>query len=235
MHQMLADVPVIRWNGLRVAWDFVELPSQLMELLLGRETLDLFARHHETGARVPDELFAKMIAARYMGALMMMRQLSQGKLDLELHASRDRRTRRPRRVVAVSFAITWCRTEAPTIARRFRICSAGRRLRGELLQLNWAEVLGCRCLHTDSSAKASQSRRRPCFQGRSPQPRQQRSAEQLFREFMGRDRSECTRWFARRPGQAGAHQRRGLLLPAGRSRTATRWNTSMRSPKVCQR
>lgn len=87
LHHCTSKVEVPSRAGIHVAWDWVELPSQLMEnWTWEREALDLFARHHETDEPLPDDIYDRMVAARrFMGGWSQMRQLSLGTVDLALH------------------------------------------------------------------------------------------------------------------------------------------------------
>ena len=89
LHHTASRVEVRARGGVNVAWDWVEVPSQIMEnWCWEREALDLFARHYETGEPLPDAMLERLLAARrFMGGWMQMRQLSFANLDLELHRS----------------------------------------------------------------------------------------------------------------------------------------------------
>ena len=87
LHHCTSRVEIAGRAGINVAWDWVELPSQLMEnWTWERQALDVFARHHETDEPLPQELFERMKAARrFLGGWQQMRQLSFGTVDLALH------------------------------------------------------------------------------------------------------------------------------------------------------
>ncbi len=92
LHHLLTEVDLPGVAGINgVEWDAVELPSQFMENFgWQREALDLFARHWQSGERLPDELFARMQAARHFHAgLFLVRQLEFALFDLRIHREFD--------------------------------------------------------------------------------------------------------------------------------------------------
>jgi oligopeptidase A len=89
LHHMLTRVDHPEIAGISgVEWDAVELPSQFMEnWCWEREALDLFARHHETGAAMPEDLFQRMQGTRhFQTALQLLRQVEFALFDMRLHS-----------------------------------------------------------------------------------------------------------------------------------------------------
>lgn len=89
LHHVASRVEIPGRGGVNVAWDWVEVPSQIMEnWTWSREALDLFARHHETGEALAQETLERLLAARrFMGGWNQMRQISLANLDMELHST----------------------------------------------------------------------------------------------------------------------------------------------------
>nr|WP_315175853.1 M3 family metallopeptidase [uncultured Flavobacterium sp.] len=88
LHGMLANTTYPSLSGTSVYWDFVELPSQIMEnWCYEPEALALFAYHYETGEMIPMELVHKIKeSASFQEGMATMRQLSFGLLDMGWHA-----------------------------------------------------------------------------------------------------------------------------------------------------
>lgn len=88
LHHMLTQVDVPAVAGINgVEWDAVELPSQFMEnWCWERQALDLFAAHYETGERLPEELYQRLLATKHFQAgMLMLRQIEFALFDMRVH------------------------------------------------------------------------------------------------------------------------------------------------------
>jgi len=87
LHTLLTEIDYPSVSGTSVHWDFVELPSQVMEnWLTEKETLDLFAKHYQTGETIPQSLIDALRASQnFMAGWTLLRQVQLGVLDMAWH------------------------------------------------------------------------------------------------------------------------------------------------------
>ena len=89
LHGMLANTVYPGLSGTSVYWDFVELPSQIMEnWCFEKEALELFAMHYESGEVIPMDLVQKIKdSATFQEGMATLRQISFGLLDMSWHGT----------------------------------------------------------------------------------------------------------------------------------------------------
>lgn len=88
LHHMLTKIDHLGVSGINgVEWDAVELPSQFMEnWCWEKESLQMLSGHYQTGEKLPDALFEKMLAAKnFQSGMMMVRQLEFSLFDFKIH------------------------------------------------------------------------------------------------------------------------------------------------------
>ena len=89
LHGMLANTNYSSLSGTSVSWDFVELPSQILEnWCYEKEALELFAKHYKTGEALPMKYIEKIKeSASFHEGMQTLRQLSFGLLDMKWHGT----------------------------------------------------------------------------------------------------------------------------------------------------
>ena len=87
LHHLLSDIKIGSLAGTNVAWDFVELPSQILEnWCWSNDALSTLLVHEEDGLPAPDALIRKLVQSRtYRAASGLLRQVSFATLDFKLH------------------------------------------------------------------------------------------------------------------------------------------------------
>jgi oligopeptidase A len=194
LHHLLGEVEIKSLNGVNVAWDFVELPSQIMEnWTWERESLDLVARHHETGAAIPDDIFQKMTAAKnFRSACVTMRQVAFAKMDLLMHMRTEEFAGEADVETKARAAIARClvptEPPAPTVVKKFtHIFSDPVGYAAGYYSYKWAEVLDAdaftrfRREGVFSARVGAEFVEKVLSRGNSADP------AELYRDFMGRD------------------------------------------------
>lgn len=88
LHGLLSECKYVSLGGTNVYWDFVELPSQIMENWVNeQEALGVFAKHYQTGEVIPQDLIQKIRkSTQFQAGYFAMRQLSFATLDMAWHA-----------------------------------------------------------------------------------------------------------------------------------------------------
>lgn len=193
LHHVLSEVEIPELAGTNVAWDFVELPSQIMENWCKHaESLNLFAKHFSTGEKLPENLIRGLLRAQnFRAANAAVRQLSFGKMDLDFHIETEK-------FAHCDLEKYWNETLddylVPTafpqvsMARKFlHLFSEPTGYAAGYYSYKWAEMLEADCFTRflkDGilNPKTGRDFRKKILARGNAAP-----ADELFRDFMGRD------------------------------------------------
>lgn len=205
MHHALSRATLRSQVGTNVAWDFVELPSQIMEnWCWEREALDLFAAHKDTGEKIPDDLLQAMRRARtFRAAAAQMRQLGFASMDLGLHVDydpeRDGDAATYARKLMQPFSATTLHDDWTMIATFDHLFSSPVGYAAAYYSYKWAEVLDADAFTRFKREGLFNRETGLAFRNQILARGDEEDPALLFRSFMGRD-----------PDQAALLERLGL-------------------------
>ena len=147
LHGIFANSTYATLSGTSVYWDFVELPSQIMEnFAIEKEFLNTFAKHYRTGEQIPAQLIQKIVdASNFNIAYACLRQLSFGLLDMAWYTRKT-----PLTEMCVPMKKSMEKSASLTFSGRdmyVRTVFAhhGRRILRRILQLQMGRSAGCGC------------------------------------------------------------------------------------------
>lgn len=192
LHVMCGDAGLRAHMGTSVAWDFVELPSQLNENWTWEpEGLATYSFHYKTGAPIPQALVDSMLKARFfMPANDNMGQLGIAKLDLEMHMNYDEKFKgKPLDDATNELLAPWripFSVEIPSIMRTLTHCISGG-YAGGYYSYKWAEVLAADAFSRFAKEGVMNEKTGADYRKHILAPGDSRSASDIYREFMGRD------------------------------------------------
>jgi thimet oligopeptidase len=188
LHMSLTTAAYTRFSGADTEWDFVEAPSQIMEHWVWEPSvLGRFARHYRTGEPLPAELAAKMREARYINVgIRYARQVFFGTMDVALHTAGaspdlDAEIRR-------AFAVT----HKPSPDETFMLGAFGHLMGGYdagYYGYLWAEVIGDDMFGRFMREGVTSPVVGAAYRRTILEPNGSRSADEMVREFLGREPS----------------------------------------------
>lgn len=193
LHHLLSEVEIPELAGTNVAWDFVELPSQIMENWCRRaESLSLFAKHFETGEALPRELLEKLLRAQHFrAASAVVRQLSFGKTDLDFHIDaaqyKDCDFEEYWNGTIADYLVPTAFPQVSNVRKFLHLFSEPTGYAAGYYSYKWAEMLEADCFTRFLEEGVLNPKTGRDFREKILARGNAAPAETLFRDFMGRD------------------------------------------------